>query len=189
MAYLPLIDEPKGLVQRYAWRYSRKMFGKPVEPVRAAAHHKGVLMASGAIETVAARGWRDLDETLRSLALLATSASIGCSWCIDYGYYETVSAGMDPQKVRDVSRWRESDVYDDRERLVLEYSDAVNSTPSTVTDDLAARLREHFTEKQIVELAAWIALENNRSRFNAGLGLRSEGFAESCAVPLNAVGV
>ena len=187
MAYLPLVDNPRGVVQRYAWRYSRKMFGKAVEPVRAAAHHAGVLMASGAIETVAAKRWHDLDESLRWLAVLSTSASIGCSWCIDYGYYETVSGGMDPQKVRDVSRWRDSDIYDDRERLVLEYAEAVNSTPSAVTDDLAARLREHFTEKQIVELAAWIALENNRSRFNAGLGLRSEGFAETCEVPLSAV--
>ena len=188
MAYLSLIDTPRGVVQRYAWRYSRKMFGKAVEPVRAAAHHNGVLMASGAIETVAARRWNELDVNLRSLALLSTSASIGCSWCIDYGYYETVSDGLDPVKARDVSRWRDSDVYDDRERLVLEYAEAVNSTPSAVTDDLAARLREHFTDKQIVELAAWIALENNRSRFNAGLGLRSEGFAESCAVPLSTVG-
>jgi len=189
MAYLPLIDTPKGVVQRYAWRYSSKMFGKAGEPVRAAAHHSGVLMASGAIETVAARRWHELDVNLRWLAILSTSASIGCSWCIDYGYYETVSSGMDPEKVRDVSRWRDGDAYDDRERLVLEYAEAVNSTPSTVTEDLAARLRERFTEKQIVELAAWIALENNRSRFNAALGLRSEGFAESCDVPLRTVGV
>jgi alkylhydroperoxidase family enzyme len=87
-------------------------------------------------------------------------------------------------KVRDVGRWRDSDEYDDRERLVLEYAEAVNSTPSAVTDDLAARLRRTFTEMELVELAGWVALENMRSRFNAALGLRSEGFSDKCEVPL-----
>ena len=40
----------------------------------------------------------------------------------------------------------------------------------------------------MVELAAWVALEHFRSRFNAGLGLRSQGFAQTCAVPGAAAG-
>ena len=184
MAYVPLVEKPKGLLQRYAWRYARKTFGTVVEPVRAAAHHGGVLMASGASETVVARRWTRLDPQLRWLALQATSAAIGCSWCVDFGYYESVLSGADPQKVRNVSRWRDSDVYDERERLVLEYADAVSATPSQMTDELAARLRAVFSDEELVELAGWVALENQRSRFNAGLGLRSEGFADRCAVPL-----
>lgn len=45
------------------------------------------------------------------------------------------------------------------------------------------RLRAHFSDAEIVELAGWVALENYRSRFNAGLGLRSQGFSDSCKVP------
>jgi alkylhydroperoxidase family enzyme len=184
MAHLPLVDEPKGLLRRYAWNYSRKQFGKVVDPVRAQAHHGGLLMASGALEMAVAKSWRALDQHLRWLALQATSAAIGCVWCIDFGYFEGIQQGVDPRKVHDVPRWRESDVYDERERLVLEYAEAVNATPSQVGADLAARLREHFSDKEIVELAGWIALENYRSRMNAGLGLTSEGFSEHCAVPL-----
>jgi len=186
MAHVTLVQQPKGLLQRYAWRYSHKMFGKVVEPVQAAAHHNGVLMSSGALEMVVEKRWKTLDPHLRWLALQATSMAIGCSWCVDFGYYEGVQAGVPIEKVREVGRWRESDVYDDRERLVLEYADAVNSTPSVVTDDLAARLQRAFSEKERVELAGWVALENMRSRFNAGLGLRSEGFADNCEVPLPA---
>jgi alkylhydroperoxidase family enzyme len=163
------------------------MFGMVVEPVQASAHHSGVLMASGALETVVAKRWKTLDPQLKWLALQATSTAIGCSWCVDYGYYEGVQTGVPIAKVRDVGRWRDSDVYDDRERLVLEYADAVNRTPSMVTEDLADRLRHTFTEKERVELAGWVALENMRSRFNAGLGLRSEGFSDNCDVPLTAV--
>lgn len=184
MAHVPLVEAPKGILQRYAFRYSRKQFGKVVDPVRAAAHHGGVLLAAGAMETAVARGWKTLDVHLRWLAIQATSAAIGCSWCIDFGYFEGMQAGIDPQKIRDVPCWRDSDVYDDRERLVLEYAEAVNSTPATVDDDLARRLHRHFGDKELVELTAWIALENYRSRFNAGLGLSSEGFSDSCAVPM-----
>ena len=74
-------------------------------------------------------------------------------------------------------------VFDERERIVLEYAEAATESPARVPDELAARLHAHFDEAEIVELAAWVALENFRSRFNAGLGLRSQGFAERCAVP------
>jgi alkylhydroperoxidase family enzyme len=184
MAHVPLPDRPKGLLRRFAWRYSRKEFGKVVDPVRAAAHHSGVLMASGALEMTVAKSWKTLDPQLRWLAIQATSSAIGCSWCIDYGYFEGINSGVDPRKVREVAHWRDSDAYDDRERVVLEYAEAVNATPSEMTDALADRLHQHLSDKEIVELTAWIALENNRSRFNAGLGLTSEGFADNCAVPL-----
>ena len=186
MAHVELIERPKGVLQRYAWRYSRKTFGKVVDPVRAAAHHGGVLTAAGALEMAVERGWKALDPDLRWLALQATSSAIGCSWCIDFGYFEGMHSGIDPRKVRDVPRWRDSDVYDERERLVLEYAEAVNATPSAVDDDLAKRLAAKFTDKELVELTGWIALENYRSRFNAGLGLTSEGFADNCAVPMAA---
>lgn len=187
MAHVSLVSQPKGLLRRYAWRYSLKMFGKVVEPVQAAAHHSGVLLASGALETVVAKRWTALDPHLRWLALQATSMAIGCSWCIDFGYYKGVQTGVGAAQVRDVGRWRDSDAYDERERLVLEYAEAVNSTPSAMTDELAVRLRSRFSEEEIVELAGWVALENMRSRFNAGLGLRSEGFADACDVPMPVV--
>jgi alkylhydroperoxidase family enzyme len=81
--------------------------------------------------------------------------------------------------------WRESLLFDERERAVLEYAEAATMTPAVeVSEDCAERLRRSFSDAEIVELAAWVALENFRSRFNAGLGLRSQGFAEKCEVPM-----
>ena len=93
-----------------------------------------------------------------------------------------MQSGVDPQKVRDVPRWRDSTRYTEAERLVLEYAEAATTTPAMVDPDLADRLRATFDDAEIVELAGWVALENFRSRINAGLGLRSEGFAETCDV-------
>jgi alkylhydroperoxidase family enzyme len=180
VAHISLVDEPRGLLRRYAWRYSRRTFGRVVDPVRVAAHHSGVLLAAGAVETVAGKRWHSLDPKLRWLAVQATSGAVGCSWCTDFGYFEGVQQGIDPRKVHDVPRWRDSEVYDDLERAVLDYADAVNATPSAVTAAHVDRLREHLSEEQVVELAGWIALENYRSRFNAAMGLVSEGFSDSC---------
>src|ERR1700681_1001045 len=186
MAQVQLVETTNRLIPKIALRYSRRRFGRVVEPAAAAAHHSGVLLAMGALEAVAERGWRRLDHHLRWLAIQASAGEIGCSWCTDYGYYEGIQQGMDPAKVREVPRWRTSDLYDERERAVLEYAESATATPAEVSGELMERLHRHFDEAEIVELAAWVALENSRSRFNAGLGLRSQGFADSCEVPVAA---
>ncbi len=183
MANVELLTRPKGLVPRMAARYARKRFGRDIEPMQAASHHPGVLVAVGLVETAAEKGWHKLDRRLALLAIQAAAGTIGCSWCMDYGYYENLQQGQDPAKVRDVPVWRDSPVYSEEERVVLEYAEAASSTPVVIDEDLTARLHQHFTDPQIVELAGWVALENDRSRFNAGLGLKSQGFSDNCQIP------
>jgi alkylhydroperoxidase family enzyme len=187
MALVPLHDDKKGIIPRVARGYANRKFGQAVDPATAASHHSGVLVAMGALETVVEKGWRKLDPGLRWLATQAVASRIGCTWCIDYGYYEGMHEGVDPRKVRAVPAWRGSSLFDDRERVVLEYAEAATVDPVEVSADCAARLQAHFSDAEIVELAAWVALENFRSRFNAGLGLRSQGFSEKCEVPASAV--
>jgi alkylhydroperoxidase family enzyme len=187
MAHVPLLDHPKGLVPRLAARYTKRRFGQMVEPTAAASHHAGVLVAMGSLETAVQFGWKKLDPTLRWLAVQATGTQIGCSWCIDYGYFEGMHQGVDPAKVRAVSDWRASDRFDERERVVLEYAEVATGNPAEVSEELAARILAHLSEAEFVELAAWVALENFRSRFNAGLGLRSQGFSDKCELPMRAV--
>lgn len=182
MAYVPLDPSPPSRLSRVLLRYARRRYGD-LQPAAAAANHSGVLLANGALETLVARRWTVLDPQLKWLAVQASAGAIGCSWCTDYGWYLGVNEGIDPRKVTDVPRWRDSDVYDDRERLVLEYAERATATPADVDDELAARLEEVFTVEERVELAAWVALESYRSRFNAGLGLVSQGFSASCRVP------
>lgn len=179
MSYVPLSPTPPSRLARVLLRYARRKYGD-LQPVAAAANHPGVLMANGALETVVEKRWTTLDPHLRWLAIQASSSAIGCSWCTDFGFYVGVQEGVDPAKVLDVPRWRDSDVYDVKERLVLEYAEAATATPAVVSEELDARLAEHFDVEERVELAAWVALESYRSRFNAGLGLVSQGFSASC---------
>jgi AhpD family alkylhydroperoxidase len=181
MARIPL-DPPRSLVYRLTEWYSRRRFGAVADPAAAMGHNTRVLIADAGFE-MAVEKFHRLDPTLKHLAEMATSVAIGCSWCVDFGYWTAVSDGTDPVKMRDVPRWRESDVYTDLERRVLEYAEAATATPPAVTDEMVAGLREHLDDAALVELTMMIAVENLRSRFNSALGLTSQGFRDRCEIP------
>jgi AhpD family alkylhydroperoxidase len=145
-------------------------------------HNPRVLMTNARFEMSVDR-WHRLDPTLRHLAEMAASVSIGCSWCVDFGYWVATSKGTDPAKLRDVPRWRDSEVYTDLERKVLAYTEAATMTPPTVTDEMVDDLRQALGEAALVELTMMIAVENQRSRFNSALGLTSQGFKDRCEIP------
>jgi alkylhydroperoxidase family enzyme len=80
------------------------------------------------------------------------------------------------EKVAEVLNWRDSKLFSPAERVALEYAERITYTDRQVDDALFAELKKHFTEAQIVELTAVIALENFRSKFNPTLGVEAQGF-------------
>lgn len=87
-----------------------------------------------------------------------------------------MQAGASDDKIRQVPTWRESSLFSPLERDALEYAERMTITGEKVTDELFARLRGHFSEAQMVELTAVVALENFRSKFNPPLGIEAQGF-------------
>jgi AhpD family alkylhydroperoxidase len=163
--------------------YARRTYGQIPDNAYVLWHHRPVLKAVLKFEQRVAR-WRALDPTLKSYAQLASAGVIGCSWCLDFGYFLAHNEGLDLAKVREVPRWRESDVFTPLERDVLEYAEAMSTTPLTVTDELVTRLVDQLGTPAVVELTQMIALENMRSRFNSAAGLQSQGYSDVCELPL-----
>lgn len=159
--------------------YSRRAYGKVLDPGKAMAHNPRVLWSMLRFERSLAR-WHRLDADLGALATMASAATVGCSWCMDFGYWDSHRHGMAPEKLRAVPRWRDSEVYSPLERDVMAYAEAVSRTPPDVEDEVAGRLRDRLGEVAFVELTALVAVENQRSRMNAALGLASQGFKDSC---------
>ncbi|GHJ41873.1 carboxymuconolactone decarboxylase family protein [Streptomyces sp. TS71-3] len=159
--------------------YSRRTYGRVLDPGKAMAHQPRVLWSYLRFEQSLAK-WNRLDGDLKVLAEMTSAAAIGCSWCMDFGYWVGHGRGMDPEKLRAVPAWRDSELFSPLERDVMAYAEAVSATPPEVTDELAARLRESLGEPALVELTAMIAVENLRSRMNSALGLTSQGFKEVC---------
>ncbi len=87
-----------------------------------------------------------------------------------------MQAAASDEKIQAVPAWRDSALFSPVERDALEYAEKMTITGEKVTDELHARLRGHFSEAQIVELTAAVALENFRSKFNPALGIEAQGF-------------
>jgi alkylhydroperoxidase family enzyme len=65
-------------------------------------------------------------------------------------------------------------IFNQTERLVIELADAMADTPSNISDDLYARLREKFSEEQLLQLGAQVAFENYRARLNRVFNVGSD---------------
>jgi alkylhydroperoxidase family enzyme len=91
---------------------------------------------------------------------------------------EATEGGLD--KLAELADWRNSKLFNEAERVALEYAERITYTDQQVDDELFARVKQHFTEPQIVELTAAIAFENFRSKFNPPLKIEAQGF---CVVP------
>src|SRR5215213_2800037 len=104
MARVPL-DPPRTLTYRLVEWYSRRAFGMVADPAAAMAHNPRVLRSDLRHELSLTR-WKALDPALKNLATMASAVAIGCSWCVDFGYWIAVSKGTDAAKMRDVPRWR-----------------------------------------------------------------------------------
>jgi alkylhydroperoxidase family enzyme len=115
---------------------------------------------------------------------MAVAAQIGCSWCLDYGYFHAHNSGLDEVKASEVPRWRESQVFTSLERDVMEYAEAMSETPPRVTDELSDRLLEQLGAPAMVELVASVAFANMSTRSNTALGIEAQGFSKACKLPL-----
>jgi AhpD family alkylhydroperoxidase len=185
MPRIPAVPADRtGPLLRIAYWYSTRRFGKMPEPFAVMAHSTPVFTTMARFELAVERKWKAIDTHLMELAVLKTALTVECPWCVDFGSMLSAATGLDPEKVEQLPRWRSSDVYSEVERAVLEYAEAMSVTPLQVTDEMVEELRRHLSERQVVELTAYIALENSRARTNAALGIESQSFsAGACAVP------
>lgn len=168
-----------------------------VKAFRSARRHRGdlvgwlgrrpqLLVGTGVYESALLLS-NALDPKLKELAELKTAGLVSCEFCLDIGSALARSSGVTERQIRDLPVFRDSDAYSAVEKLVLAYAEAITITPA-VGDDLAEVRRElsqHLSDKQLAELAATIAWENQRARLNQGLGVRPTGMSDgaACALP------
>jgi alkylhydroperoxidase family enzyme len=174
--------EITGLYGTVVKTFSKKMFGTVPASLGVLWNNTAVLKLSMALGQRSSR-WHACDEDLKSYAHMAVASLIGCTWCLDLGYFQAHNQGLDLAKAREIPRWRESDAFTPLERDVLEYAEAMSQTPPTVTDALSVRLLDQLGARALVELTSWVALANLYARTNVALGIESEGFSASCSLP------
>jgi len=164
-------------------RLSRKMLGEVPDGAAVMWQNRAVLMGLSVLGRKVQK-WDTLDANLKSFAHMAVAAQIGCSACLDFGYFQAHNDGLDERKASEVPRWRESTVFTPLEREVMEYAEAMTETPPRVTDEQSARLLDQIGAPALVELTAVVGFANLTARGNTAMGITSQEFSKVCALPL-----
>ena len=125
-------------------------------------------------------GRSPIDPVLRSLVTVRVSQLNWCRFCVDINAMTLVKRAGSSDKVEALARWRDSPLFDERERAVLDYAEAMTGLDG-VSDEQAARLKPWFDDDALVELTGLIAFQNMSAKFNAALDIAPQGF---CQLPV-----
>jgi len=174
--------KPTGTYPRYLrpffWNQKRK-YGAVLDAGllwgRAPKLFLGVAVLYGMID----RKRSPIDPALRSLLTVRVSQLNHCAFCVDLNSATLIKRGVGAEKVAALSRWRDSNLFDEMERAALDYTEAVTLSDRAVTDEQFAALRAHFDDDAIVELTGLIAFQNLSSKFNNALDVPPQGFCSS----------
>jgi AhpD family alkylhydroperoxidase len=165
------------VLRPFFWNQRRK-YGKVLDAAllwaRSPRLFLGVAMLYGMID----RRSSPLDPALRSLVTVRVSQLNGCDFCIDLNSATLRRRGVSDDKVMSLGQWRASALFDERERAALDYAEAMTLPQPGADESHFAALRSHFDDDAIVELTGLIAFQNLSSKFNAALGVPSQGFCE-----------
>lgn len=166
-------------IRPFFWK-QRKKYGQVLMPGLLWGRSPKVFMAVALLYGALDRKRSPLHPTLRSLVTVRVSQINWCRFCVDLNSLTLAKRAGSMKKVEALEGWRVSDAFDDEERVALEYTEAVTITDRHVSDELMARLRQHFDEDAIVELTGLIAFQNLSSKFNSALDVPAQGF---CRLP------
>ncbi|MEU6259049.1 carboxymuconolactone decarboxylase family protein [Streptomyces sp. NPDC047043] len=159
-----------------------KQLGTVPEPVEVLWNNPQLAAANQEFSARVAE-WDAADAGLKTFAHMAVAARVGCSWCLDINYFLALNQNLDPARASQVPRWRQSEVFTPLERDVLEYAEAMTDTPTTVTDELSARLLDRLGPAALVELTVYIGFANMAARCNTAHGITSQGYSDACEIP------
>lgn len=181
-----------GLNTKLIYHFTRRGIGQTagrepegmLEPLELYAHVPGLRRGYAKLEQATAKA-HALDKRLRALAELKAATLVQCEYCIDIGSQISRRWGLSDEELLALPNYRTSPLFNDLDKLVMDYAVGMTRTPVEVSEELFAELRTHFDEAQLVELTHLIAVENLRGRFNLALGVGAAGFSEGrvCAIP------
>ncbi len=161
----------------FFWNQQRK-YGEVLQAALLWARSPKLFMGVAILYGMIDRRSSPIDPPLRSLVTVRVSQINDCPFCVDINSATLLRRGASKEKLDALHVWRESPLFDGRERAVLEYTEAMTRSDQRVEDSLVERLRAHFNDDGIVELSGLIGFQNMSSKFNSALAVPSQGFCK-----------
>lgn len=165
---------------------TQRITGKDLLPPRLLAWYPKAAISSGMLETLVAHHDGRLDERILRLVRLAVSFTVNCPFCMDMnasGWQKQLT----PHELAVLQGnipLEEVSSFSPRERLAVEYARLTCATPLCFSPDFGGRLRQHFSEREIVILATTAAQVNYWARLIQALGCPPAGFTDSSSLYL-----
>lgn len=163
---------------RIVFFLQRRRYGHELEPVRLWGRIPGAFPSMAALYRTLDRKRSRIDPALRSLIQVLISRINWCEFCIDLNSYLSLERGASLDKLDALTAFEDSPLFTEKEKAALRYAEVVTRGDREVDAETVRRLREHYDDQAIVELAALIAYQNMSSKFNAALGIPAYGFCE-----------
>jgi uncharacterized peroxidase-related enzyme len=112
----------------------------------------------------------EVERGFKRLVAHVASRTAGCRYCMAHTAGGALHFGVEERKLAAVWEFRTSPLFNEAERVALDFAIAAASVPNGVTDDMYAAMRRHWSETQIVEIVAVIATFGFLNRWNDTLG-------------------
>ena len=123
---------------------------------------------------------RVTSEQKRLIGYVA-SLTAGCRYCQAHTILAAGRYGGTDARLAAVWSYRDSPLFDDAERAALDFAVAASAVPNAVDDGVAAALRDHWTEEEIVEILGVVSLFGFLNRWNDSMATALEPGAEAAA--------
>ncbi len=162
-------------IRPFFWHQKRK-YGQILKPALLWARVPRLFTAVAILYGALDRRSSPIDPVLRSLITVRVSQINWCRFCVDINSAVLAKRTGSLEKVEALEQWQESELFGNKEKLVLEYVEAITYTDRHVGDALIQQLYKYFDEDEIVEITGLIAFQNLSSKFNSALDLPAQGF-------------
>src|SRR5215213_10552595 len=127
------------------------------------------------------------DHALLDLVRMRASQINGCAYCLDMHSKDARANGETEQRLYGLNAWRETPYYSARERAALEWTEALTLVSQSHTvDDVYDRVREQFSEDELVHLSLAIVAINGWNRLNIAAGTVPGGYVAGSLAALHA---
>jgi len=170
-------------VQLFFWNQKRK-YGAVLEPARLWGRSPKVFATLASLYGAFDRGSSPLEPTLRTLVTVRVSQINWCSFCVDINSSTALKRDISDEKLSSLAEFANNDLYTDKEKAALHYTEAVTFSDRQATDAHFEALRHHFNDDAIIELTGLIGFQNMSSKFNAALGVKPQGFCSIAPQPV-----
>jgi len=108
----------------------------------------------------------EVDRGFKRIIAHVASRAAGCQYCMAHTAGGALHFGVEDKKLAAVWEYPTSPLYSEAERATLDFALAAASVPNAITDEMFARLRQYWTENQIVEIVGVISVFGFLNRWN-----------------------